>query len=143
MAGEDFHDDEAADALDGAAPAHLAITARDIARGRPTAIACYALNFIFPFWAIPLLTRRNAFAVYHAKQCLALLIACMGAGIIGVLTIPLGCLGIPILMITIAAWFAFNFAGLARAARGEVRPLPVIGELAERLLAEIQVERPE
>jgi hypothetical protein len=58
-----------------AAPA-AAIPAKEIEEGKAFAILSYVLSLIgLPFFLVPLITRNNAFSLFHAKQCLLLWLA--------------------------------------------------------------------
>jgi uncharacterized membrane protein len=115
-------------------------TERELAEGKPLAILCYALNFAHvPFWIAPLIMRSNRFALYHAKQCLMLFIAMAVLAAAGVVVglATMGCGMFVIIPLLVVGGVALNIVGLVNAVGGQMRPLPVIGVLAERWLAGI------
>lgn len=104
----------------------------EIASGQTFAILCYALSLaMLPFFFIPLILRKNSFSLYHAKQSLVL-------WIIGVLSLYLGsllmvfCVGLFIIAGTSAFLVVLNIVGLIHAIKGEQKPLPFVGDWAEK-----------
>jgi len=115
----------------------------DVKQGRPLAILGY---LVWMLALIPLLTRDNRFALFHAKQALALY-AC------NLLMLPLLLVSavmlevheglgllmmLPILPLSLALSVMY-IVGLVHAAQGKDSPLPVVGRLV-RLLDGIKVK---
>ncbi len=108
-----------------------AIPETDIQAGKTFAILSYALSFVgLPFFVIPLITRDNDFALYHAKQSLIIWLAGLALGVAsGLLTLI--CIG-PILgLIGMIALLAFNIIGLINAIKNQPKPVPLIGQWGE------------
>ncbi len=89
-----------------------------------------ALAYIIFF--LPMLTNpRNDFAMYHAKQSLVLLIAdiiaYMALMVITIVTLGIGAILYPILML---ATLIYVVLGIMNALNGKEQPLPLIGKFA-------------
>ena len=100
----------------------------DIAKNKAMAIIGYPFFFLF---FIPLLddeTKNSPFAKFHANQQLAILICCFGGIMVSsfLTVIWIGAILIPLIGI---ATFAFVIMGMINAANGEMKKLPIIGEL--------------
>lgn len=125
-------------------------TAADIKEGSVFAILSYVFNFIsLPFFLVPLLMRNNAFSLYHAKQCLMFWIVSIVSAVIAmvtafilVITVVLACLAPVLYLVLIVFLLVINVIGLINACKGQCRPLPVIGTLAERWFAGITLQAP-
>jgi uncharacterized membrane protein len=114
------------------------MSAGEVADGKMFAILCYALNFVgFPFWIIPLITRDNAYSLYHAKQCLIMWIALAVGSLVGGPTIFI-CVGAVILAAVWITNIIFNVIGVLNANNGMCKPLPVIGKWGEDWFKGIQ-----
>jgi len=88
-----------------------------------------ALAYLIFF--LPLLTNKDSkFAMYHANQGLILLIAGIAAnfvmGFVSVATFGLGVLLWPLVSITV---LILAIMGIMNALNGEMKPLPVIGNI--------------
>lgn len=125
----------AADATPAPAPAG------DVAAGKTFAILSYALNFLgLPFFALPLITRDNDFALYHAKQSMIIWLLGIVSGVISsilAVTVVLAC--VSLILIPVVGIFALviNIMGLINATKEETKPVPLIGKLAEKWFAGI------
>lgn len=101
----------------------------DAEEGKAFSIISYLLNIIFiPFFAVPLIMRNNAFALYHAKQCLIVWLLGMVAAVINV--IP--CLGQIVWVVVWIFCIVVNIIGTVSVTKLEQKPLPLIGKLAEQ-----------
>jgi len=83
------------------------------------------------FFVIPLLTdsKNDLFVKYHVKQSLGLLIAWIAISIFSIVPI-IGWVFGPILAIAVLVLWVL---GVLNALQGEQKPLPLIGEYAEKL----------
>jgi uncharacterized membrane protein len=124
----------------------------DVAAGKVLAI----LGYIPALWIIALvmlIVRNNKFSLYHAKQACGLFLAAIACSIpmlilimivgmvIGAVTKGAGLCLVPVL------WAAYSVGllclaiiGIINAANGVMKPLPVIGPLADKIFASIQVK---
>lgn len=75
--------------------------------------------------------KSNAFAVYHAKQALALYISWL---ILALCCVPLLfiCIGFPLLIAVQVTGLVFCIIGIVNASGGQCKRLPVIGGFADR-----------
>lgn len=100
---------------------NLNITPEEIQQGKTMAIIAYLIFFI------PLLMddmRKNNFVMFHTEQALANFLLGVVISIIGSLT----CIGLVL-------WFVplvFCVMGIMNASNGEMKPLPIIGQYAEK-----------
>lgn len=105
--------------------------AKTIEDGKTFSILSYALNFIsLPFCIVPLITRDNAYSLYHAKQSLTILLASAAVAIISSLLVPIFCLGFITGIVGGIFLFVLNAMGLMQTIKGEAKPLPLIGKYA-------------
>lgn len=122
-------------------------TPTDAPQGKLWAILCYLPGVVIPLWLIPLVRRTNHLSLFHAKQMLgfaALQIpASVGVLILGFFLRKLGMVGSVfsgifsvLLGLTI---LAIAVIGLLGAIKGQVKPLPLIGRIADRLLRSLTV----
>ena len=116
-------------------PAPSLYPPEDIEQGKTWALLGYLIS---PLWIIPLVQRDNAFALYHAKQSLALLIAIVIAtipiSIIGTITCGIGfILYLPLMY----PWIM----GVVYSAQGQYRPVPWFGFIADQYLQSIQADK--
>jgi len=83
------------------------------------------------FFVIPLLTdsKNDPFVKYHVKQSLGLLIAWIAISIFSIVPL-IGWVFGPILAIAVLVLWVL---GVMNALQGEQKPLPLIGEYAEKL----------
>ena len=115
----------------------------DVQKGKLFATLCYACNFIqAPFWIVPLVMRDNAFSLYHAKQCLGQFLFVVAASIIGVLLIPVVCIGIAVLIAVPVGFITLNIIGLMNVSAGRMKPLPLIGRFSEKWFSGIGKQAP-
>ena len=105
---------------------------QEVDEGKAFAVLSYALSFIgLPFFLIPLITRNNGFALYHAKQCLLLWIAGAAVGVVATL-LSVICIGVILGPILGVALLVLNVMGLINASGGKATPVPLIGSYAEQ-----------
>lgn len=116
---------EAPQEAPAAAPASPGIDAQEIDDGKVFAILGYIISILC---IVPLIQRDNAFSLYHAKQVLLLIIACVVLIVVNV--IP--CAGQITSQIGFLVIFVLDIIGLVYACKGEAKPIPVIGKLAEQ-----------
>lgn len=110
----------------------------DASEGKAFAILSYALSFIgIPFFLVPLIMRNNAFALYHAKQCLIIWLAGIVLGTISTILMAV-CIGAILLPIVGIMLFVFTIIGLIKAVNCEAVPVPLIGKFAEEWFKGIQ-----
>jgi uncharacterized membrane protein len=132
-ADETDESDDISDAAEGKLPAVLAYALCVV---HIPALSALAIPFPIPglpYFAVILLMRQNRFALYHAKQA-ALLWLLMVIGTV------MTCFIATMLIGYILDWGAIALAivGLVHVAQGAATPLPIVGRLAENLLAGIQ-----
>ena len=97
-------------------------TPQDAEAGKTMAILAYLIFFI------PLLMddmKKNNFVMYHTEQGIILLIFNIIAGILGTVTCGIG-------LILYIPWLVFLIMGIMNAAKGEAKPLPLIGSFGEK-----------
>ncbi|MCX6806582.1 MAG: hypothetical protein NT135_00445 [Candidatus Berkelbacteria bacterium] len=88
--------------------------------------AMAAIAYIWILFLIPMLTKKDSpFAMYHAKQGLALFVLSLISGF--VFWIPFVGWAIGIFV------FVLFIMGLINALQGQMKPLPLIGKVAEGL----------
>ena len=108
-----------------------AMDLKEVEEGKAFAVLSYVLSFLgLPFFLVPLIMRNNAFSLYHAKQCLMLwLVAIVGSAI----SVPLSvvCIGVVVALVVGIFCLVVNIIGLIGAAKGEAKPLPLVGKYAE------------
>lgn len=104
------------------------------------AAACYIIGILVPLFVLFTEKKENKFLAYHAWQSLilsaAIIVIWVGLGmIITVITVAtagfggiLGCLYLPLLLVTAAAVLVPAYKGYL----GEKYKLPMIGDLAEK-----------
>ena len=100
----------------------LNITPEEINAGKTMAWVSYLIFFI------PLLMedmRKNNFVMYHTEQAIVLFILNIIIGIVGTITCGIG-------LILYIVWLIFLIMGIMNAAKGEVKPLPLIGQFGEK-----------
>ena len=117
------------------------MSAAEVEAGRTMAILCYALSFFgLPFFVVPLILRKDRFAVYHAWQCLALCLAALiGFLLSGLLVVIV--IGV-LMWLFVVIWVeAACIRGLLHASDGKARPLPWIGRWGEAWFAKWPIKR--
>ena len=98
------------------------ITPEEIEAGKTMALVSY-LIFWLPFVIEE--SRKNKFVMYHTQQSIVIVIAYAIAGVIAVITCGIGLiLFIPVLV--------FQIMGIVYAIQGDVKPIPLVGQLAEK-----------
>lgn len=103
----------------------------DVEEGKVFAILSYALSIIgLPFFLIPLIMRNNAFALYHAKQCLIIWLGGIVVGVLGSL-LSFICIGLILLPIGGIILLVLTIMGLINAVNGKAVPVPLIGKWGE------------
>ncbi len=82
-------------------------------------------------------TKNNAYALYHAKQALALYICWV---VIALCCLPLCfiCIGFPLLIATQVGGLVLCVIGIINASSGQSKPLPVTGKFADKWFGNIQ-----
>jgi uncharacterized membrane protein len=100
----------------------LNITPEEAEAGKTMAIIAYFIFFV------PLLVeeaKKNKFAMYHTEQSIVLIILNVIIAIVGTITCGIGfILYIPLLV--------FYIIGIINAAKGEAKPMPLIGQFGEK-----------
>ena len=112
-------------------PPVISIEAKEIEDGKAFAILSYALSFIgLPFFIVPLIMRNNAFALFHAKQCLMLWLAGIA---LSVVCAPLMAICIGFILLPAGGIFllVLGIMGLINSIKAEVKMVPLIGKFAE------------
>lgn len=112
---------------------------KDIEENKAIAV----LSYIGILFVVPLLIRKESeFAVYHAKQGLVLFIISTISGMVmglfgAVAIIPI--LGLIIFLLVFLVWgvvmlgvFVLMIMGIINVLQGKMKPLPLIGELANK-----------
>ena len=86
---------------------------------------------------INIVQKNNAFALYHAKQALTLYICALGLYII---SFPLMfiCIGVPLMILAGLGALVMCILGIMAANNGECKPLPYLGQFADKWFASIQ-----
>jgi uncharacterized membrane protein len=109
-------------------PVTPSVGAKEMEEGKTFAILSYVLSFVgLPFFVVPLITRNNAYSLYHAKQCLIIWLVAVVSAAVNV--IP--CLGQIVWVAVAVCMLVFNIMGLMNAIKGEMKPLPLIGKFGE------------
>lgn len=112
----------------------------NVGSGKALAVCSYAFNFVqLPFFAVPLVMQDNNFAIYHARQCLLMWLFAIASSIVCAIIAVVGsfiCIGPVIAVILgVCVWLfllVINIMGVIQAVNGEAKPLPIVGEYAER-----------
>ena len=100
----------------------VTVTPEEVSSGKTMAIIAYLIFFI------PLLMddmRKNKFVMYHTEQAIALFILNIVLGIVATITCGIG-------LILYVAWLVFLIMGIMNASKGEIKPLPLIGQFGEK-----------
>lgn len=97
---------------------------KEIEEGKVLAI----LSYIIPvLCVVPLIMRNNSFSLYHAKQCLLLFIAFVVSSLVN--AIP--CFGQIVWLVAWVFLVVLDVMGLINAIKGELKPVPLVGNWAE------------
>lgn len=109
------------------------VNAKELESGKAMAILSYLpispVNLIVSI--ICVVTKNNAYSLYHGKQALTLIIL---TAIAAVICIPLMCIGIGIIAypVVIIGFFVLSILGIVNAAGGKTKPLPLTGKFADK-----------
>jgi uncharacterized membrane protein len=107
--------------------------------GKLFAILSYGLNIVgLPFWIVPVVQKKDEFALYHAKQAMFMWIGAFGvcivlsiaAFVLAMIFAPLGCIAWVIMMAISVGMLILNILGLMNAINIKQAPVPVVGEMA-------------
>ena len=112
----------------------IAVPQDQVESGKLFAILSYVVPF---FFLIPLIQRENRFAHFHARQVLAFVLLAVLLGVV-VQIVPGAVINLigPVLLLAQIALLAF---GIYHAAVGRATQLPVVGPLAERMFAKVNL----
>jgi uncharacterized membrane protein len=122
-----------------AEPAAPQLAQEEIDSGKTMAILSYIpiamLGLIVAI--ISIAQKNNAFSLYHAKQALTVYIIAIGASLI---SWPLCfiCIGIPLLVAVNLGALVLCIMGIINASDGQCKPLPLIGQFADKWFGKIQ-----
>jgi uncharacterized membrane protein len=105
----------------------------DVEEGKLFAILSYIIPLVF---LVPLIQKDNHFSLFHAKQVLLLVLACVAVSVLTAVPI-LGC----ITFILFLPILVFVIMGLVFAIQGQYKPLPFLGQYAEEWFKGVQVEK--
>jgi uncharacterized membrane protein len=86
------------------------------------------VSFVFPI--VVMAMKRDAFSLYHAKQAVTLLIVTF-VGLLISIPLMFVLIGIPLVVVIAIGSFVLQILGLIYAAKGEMKPLPIVGGWAE------------
>lgn len=119
----------------------------DAPQGKLWAILCYFPGVFIPLWLVPLVRRTNHLSLFHAKQMLAFAaIEAPGLVVFGLLSVLIRKIPTAGFVLSIIATvmvgltlLAVAAIGLLGAVRGQVKPLPLIGRLGDRVLRSLTV----
>ena len=81
--------------------------------------------------------KNNVFSLYHAKQALTLYI-CAFVGAIVCLPLCFVCIGVPLLIAVEVGALVLCVMGIMNASSGQCKPLPLIGQFADKWFGKIQ-----
>lgn len=95
-------------------------------------------QLIHPLWIVPLITRDNAFAVYHSKQALVLALVSFASSFI---LAPIAAITCGFGAILYLIFLYPLIMGIVNAANGRYAPMPLIGGLADTYLSGIVADR--
>jgi uncharacterized membrane protein len=123
-------------AAEQSAPEQPTLSDEELKEGKLFAI----LSYLSVLCLIPIFMRKNEFALYHARQGLLLAIAGFIVSVIGVPTAPF-CVGLIILAAGYIFLLVLTIMGMVNAGKLQMKPLPLIGKLAETWFAGITVAK--
>lgn len=115
------------------------LSQQEIDSGKTMAILSY-IPIVFIGLIVALISisqKNNAYSLYHAKQALTLYI-CWFVAVLCCLPLFLICIGIPLLIAVNVCGFILCILGLINASGGQCKPLPVIGQFADKWFGKIQ-----
>ena len=81
--------------------------------------------------------KNNTYTLYHAKQALALYI-CWVVIVLCCLPLCFICIGFPLMMAANLAGLVLCILGLINSSGGQIKPLPVVGQFADKWFGKIQ-----
>lgn len=81
--------------------------------------------------------KNNAYSLYHAKQALTLYICALGAELVCIPLVFL-CIGVPMLIAVGVGALVLCILGIVNASGGQCKPLPLIGQFADKWFGKIQ-----
>ncbi len=114
----------------------------DIESGKMLAVLGHIIGFV---WIIPLITRDNAFALYHAKQAAVNnIIVLVASVVLSIVVVPTSFFTCGFSTILYLALFAFIYPwimGLVHAAQGRYEPLPWYGHFAAQWFGDVQADK--
>jgi uncharacterized membrane protein len=115
------------------------LSQQEIDSGKTMAILSYIpIVFIGLIVAIVSISQKNnAFSLYHAKQALTLYI-CAIAGALICMPLFLICIGVPLLIAVELGALVLCILGIINSSSGQCKPLPVIGQFADKWFGKIQ-----
>lgn len=109
-------------------PTSDVFTQDEIDRGK----ALSALSYVLPILVlVPLIQRDNAFALFHARQVLVMVVLLVGLSVLAVVPV-LGCFLAPAALV---CWLVFGIMGVMNAINGRAQMLPGIGVYGEKWFA--------
>jgi uncharacterized membrane protein len=115
------------------------ISQQEIDSGKTMAILSYIpIAFVGLIVAIVTVSQKNnSYALYHAKQALALYICWV---VVALCCAPLFliCIGFPLLIAANVAGLVLCVLGLINSSGGQMKPLPVVGQFADKWFGKIQ-----
>ncbi len=127
------------DATTPPVPSAPPVSQQDIDSGKTMAILSYIpialVGLIVSIISIS--SKNNGFALYHGKQALTLYICAFVAALC---CIPLFfiCIGVPLLIAIEVGALVLCILGIINANKGECKPLPLIGQFADKWFGKIQ-----
>jgi uncharacterized membrane protein len=106
------------------------------------AVLGHIIGFV---WIIPLVTRDNAFAVYHAKQAAVNnIVVFIGVTVLSIIVIPTSFFTCGLSMVLYLALFVPVYPwimGIIHAAQGRYEPMPWYGHLADQWFGGVQADK--
>ena len=82
-------------------------------------------------------SKNNAYALYHAKQALAMYL-CWVVVALCCLPLCLICIGFPLLIAVNVCGIILCILGIINSSSGQCKPLPVVGQFADKWFGKIQ-----
>jgi uncharacterized membrane protein len=109
--------------------------------GRILAAASHVSVFIgVPLFLLPMITRDDAFALYHARQAalvsIGMLISVLLLVAFSIVTCGFGTIAGPLLMV----WYVPAVLGLLDVLGNRQKPIPLIGGFAEQLFSFVELK---
>ena len=115
----------------------------DVEQGKLLALLSYVIGIVA---IVVLVQRKNAYALYHAKQsltlCVGVIAASIALSILGIVLamVKLGFLSMFLSLGFFAAVLGLVIVGALNAWNGRQRPLPFLGQYSERLFGKFSVK---